>query len=345
MGNHQRRPSIHQLLKSFLDEVLCSSIQRRSGLVQQEDGRVRQDSASDANPLLLATSHVLDCAHLCLEPLWELLLVVQCIPDVGSPASILDFLRAGLVLAADDDVVPNGQGYEVRLLGYSSNLGSQPLRIVLADVFAIQLDGAPGNVIEALEQFEDCAFPTTCLADDADDLPRSHLEGGSVQYIATSPPRVGEGDVVEDDVTFGLLSRPLPCTAIDRRFGCDDVVGFGKLGAFGLHVKVVVIRTLDLFVDFARVMYHGAGLTLSESALPHQVTHQRELRNLRSLSDNLGGWLQKVTHSITSSLCPLRNPHHIFEDLRFSGTTDEALVQRGVLRPQRIAEGVVVSGG
>ena len=55
MSDHYRGSSFHGAVKSLLDNLLTALIQSRSGLVQDQDTRVLNESPSDCNPLLLAS--------------------------------------------------------------------------------------------------------------------------------------------------------------------------------------------------------------------------------------------------------------------------------------------------
>jgi hypothetical protein len=49
--DHEHGAVLHQALECFLDQPLALGIQRRRGLVQQQDGRVPQQRAGDRQPL------------------------------------------------------------------------------------------------------------------------------------------------------------------------------------------------------------------------------------------------------------------------------------------------------
>jgi hypothetical protein len=55
MGNRHHRPSAHQALERVADHLLGFDIERRGGLIQQQDRRVLQKGAPDGNALPLAT--------------------------------------------------------------------------------------------------------------------------------------------------------------------------------------------------------------------------------------------------------------------------------------------------
>mmetsp|Transcript_67784 Transcript_67784/g.182475 ORF Transcript_67784/g.182475 Transcript_67784/m.182475 type:complete len:264 (+) Transcript_67784:87-878(+) len=137
MRNHYRGPALHQLLQSFLNQVLRRLIQRRRRLIEQQNGGVCEDGPRNADPLFLSARDVLDCAHLRLQAFRKFRSVAQGVPDVRGPARVLDLLSAGLVLAPDADVVPDSHRDEVWLLRDSRNLGPKPLRVQVLHVIAI----------------------------------------------------------------------------------------------------------------------------------------------------------------------------------------------------------------
>ena len=58
MGDHDRRPVTHQVLKRFLHQSLRLRIESGSRLIQDQDRRVLQDGPGDADPLPLTTGEL-----------------------------------------------------------------------------------------------------------------------------------------------------------------------------------------------------------------------------------------------------------------------------------------------
>ena len=56
MRNHHRRPLLHQLVERRLHERLRCRIERRCGLIEDEDRRILADRACDGDALLLSAA-------------------------------------------------------------------------------------------------------------------------------------------------------------------------------------------------------------------------------------------------------------------------------------------------
>mmetsp|Transcript_100911 Transcript_100911/g.308528 ORF Transcript_100911/g.308528 Transcript_100911/m.308528 type:complete len:462 (-) Transcript_100911:983-2368(-) len=339
--NDERGPALHQVLERLLHHVLRDLVERRSRLVQQQDRRIRQDGTRDADALLFAASDVLDRTHLRLQALGELRLVAQGVPDIRGAAGRLDVRPAGLVLAADADVVADSKGYQVGLLGHSRDLRPQPLRVEVADVPPVEPDAACADVVEPLQQAEERALPTSGLAHDANDLPRRHLERHALEHAA-APARVLEEDVLEEDVPLGAGGGDVAAIRVDLGPQRDQVVRLRQLGALVLRVDPIVVRALDFARDLVRVLHEGARLALVHDALVDQVAHHSELRDGRGRVQDLPRGIDQLRDGRHPLVPPLQVPHGLLEQLRFSRPPHETLVQRGVLGAQRVPEGLVV---
>src|SRR6188768_1825368 len=105
MRDHERRSIAHELDERLLDATLGFVVERRSGFVEDQDGRVLEQRARNRHTLLLPSRQLRAAlAHLGVEALRQL---GREFVDVGS-------LRRGLhglgirVLDAERDVVANG---------------------------------------------------------------------------------------------------------------------------------------------------------------------------------------------------------------------------------------------
>mmetsp|Transcript_30314 Transcript_30314/g.76526 ORF Transcript_30314/g.76526 Transcript_30314/m.76526 type:complete len:397 (+) Transcript_30314:508-1698(+) len=342
MRNHYRGPALHQLLQSFLNQVFRRLIQRRRRLIEQQDRGVCEDGPRNTDPLLLSARNVLDCAHLRLQAFRKFRFVAQGIPDVRGPARILDLLGAGLVLAPDADVVPDGHRDEVWLLRDSRNLGPKPLRIQVLHVVAIYANGASIHIVEPLQQTKDSALSAACFTNDANDLPGRHLKRGTLQDFAAFAVRILKGHTIEHNVS--------PCTAfgdqsnigIDARPERDEIVRFRELRTLLLCGDPIVVRTLDLPVDLMRVVHHRPCLALAEPSLLHEVADNSKLRDLRALVHNLGRRIYELRDCGHTLVAALKIQHGLLEYPCLFRPTNKALIQRCILGPQRKAESFVV---
>ena len=92
MRNDERRAIARQLRKRRLDAPLGVGIERRGGLIQNQDRRILQDRARDRDALpLAAREQRAAIAHQGVEPLRQL---VGKLHHVGGSRRILDRLRA-----------------------------------------------------------------------------------------------------------------------------------------------------------------------------------------------------------------------------------------------------------
>ena len=123
VGDDEGGAALLQLLQRLLDEVLALAVERRGGLVEDEDAGVAEDGAGDRDALALAAAE-LDAA-LADDGVVGVGEFADKPVGVGGPGGGLDLGVAG-VGAAVADVVGDAGGEEDRLLRDHADLLAQP---------------------------------------------------------------------------------------------------------------------------------------------------------------------------------------------------------------------------
>ena len=117
----------------------------------------------------------------------------------ASWAACFNFVLGGIRLA-EGDILANRGGEQGRLLQHHARSGcAANCRVDAADIHPIDGDASGGGVVEAGDQVDHGGFPGTGRAEQGDDLVGLGFEGDILQYVAV--PSIGEGDVLETDVT------------------------------------------------------------------------------------------------------------------------------------------------
>ena len=122
MGDDNRGAPLHQLVQATLNFAFCLGVQRRSGLVQDEQGSIFQNCARNSDALLLATRE--------LQPA----LTNSGVVAVGEAAN--EVVGIGLFGRSDDfligsvgfavgDVLPNSTGEQRGVLEHDGGAGAQ----------------------------------------------------------------------------------------------------------------------------------------------------------------------------------------------------------------------------
>ncbi len=154
--DHEARPALHEAKHGLLDVQLRARVHAAGGLVQDEDGGIRQDGAGDGQelPLALAQASAFLGEHrvvAVVEPEDEGLRVrgARRRHDLG--------VRGGEPAVAD--VLPDRLGEEVGILQHDAERGAQSVAGKEADVLAVEGDGAGVDVVEPGEEVDDGGLP------------------------------------------------------------------------------------------------------------------------------------------------------------------------------------------
>src|ERR1700682_5953409 len=158
---------LHEAFECLHHQPLRLGIERRGGLVEDEDGRVADDRARDADALPLATGErlasfaqqgVVTLGHPDDEPVrvrelrgLENLFIAGVGPPVG-------------------DVLPQRGAKQDRVLQHESDLRAQALEHVVADVYSVDQDPPRGRIVESRYQTDDRGFSCSRGASNPDEL-------------------------------------------------------------------------------------------------------------------------------------------------------------------------------
>ena len=236
MGDDQRRAVGRDGVQGILDLPLGAGIERRGGLVEEQDGRSFKDGAGDGDALFLAARKLE--AALADRRLVAVGQAHDEIVDAGQPRRFLHLRRARRRVAVGD-VVIDGVVEQHGVLGDHADGGAQGLLRHLADVLAVDEHAARIDVVEAEQDARDRRLARAAGADDGQGLAGGHRERDAFEH--RTPGIVAEGDVFEFHPAAGDADRS----------GVRRVADLGRLAEKREHGLHVGERALDLAVDEA----------------------------------------------------------------------------------------------
>ena len=184
MGDHQRGATHLDAVQLGLDGAFGLGIQRRGGLVEDQDARVLEDRPGDGHPLLLATGELQ--AALAHRGLVTVRQAFDEAVDVRGACGGLDLFprRLGAAVA---DVVVDAVVEQHRVLRNDADGAAQRGLGQLAQVVAVDGDAPLADVIEAVQQARQGGFARTRMADHRHGAAGGNLEVHAVQDL---PARV-----------------------------------------------------------------------------------------------------------------------------------------------------------
>jgi len=216
-----RRAAADERLQRRLHELLALSVERGSGLVEEEDARVVDDGARDRDALLLPAAHLpaaLSALRLVLvgEPADEAVRV--------RGAARLPHLLLGCVVLAVPHVLEDRDREEHWLLRDQLDLLPQPLDVQLPNVHAVDPHRPPRRVVEAQDQLHDRALPAPGTPHQRDGLPGCDVEVEVSEHGVVLARRVGERDVLQRDVALDRCwLEAVGAVDVDGGDAVDDV--------------------------------------------------------------------------------------------------------------------------
>ena len=123
--------------------------------------------------------------------------------DVGLAGRLHDLLHARLPTVIPVlDVVRNAPVKQDRLLRHNPNLGAHVGHVDALDALALHLQRPAVEVVEALNQLDDCRLAAARLADQGDALACLDVQGHAVEHSDIGPRRVVELAVGQLDVAL-----------------------------------------------------------------------------------------------------------------------------------------------
>src|SRR6266478_8543133 len=167
VSNGDHGAPLHEAFECLHQQPLRLGIERRSGLVEDEDGRVADDRARDADALPLAAGER-------LASFAQQSVVTLGHPD-DEPVRIrelrgLDNLFLAAVGPPVSDVLPHRGAKQDRVLQHESDLRAQALELVVANVYSVDEDPPRGRIVESRHQTDDRGFSCSRGARNPDEL-------------------------------------------------------------------------------------------------------------------------------------------------------------------------------
>ena len=190
------------LEETGLDLLFGVAIERRGGLVEEEDTGPFEERAGDGDALFLAARELQP--SLADHSLIAFRQARDEVVDLRHAGRFLDLLAAGLRPAVAD-VIEDRVVEQDGVLRDDADGRTQAVLGHLADVLTVDLDIAGIQVVEAEQQPADGGFAGAGMTDDGDRPSGRHVEGDALQ---DRPPLiVTEADILEGDAGPGNVER------------------------------------------------------------------------------------------------------------------------------------------
>ena len=180
------------------DPCVRSRVNGAGGVVQDQNFRLFQKSAGDAQALLLAAGYI---GSALLDPgVISIRKTVDELIRTGLAAGFLTFLQGGVFLSPAQ-VIQDGAGEEDIFLQNYGHLIPKGLKVIGADVFSSHADASCAHVVQAADQADQAGFAASRPADDADGLSRADVQLDVVQGFFPASVLIGEAHMVEIDAS------------------------------------------------------------------------------------------------------------------------------------------------
>ncbi len=199
VGDDQRRATLHQRPQGGVDALLDLHVDRRGGVVEDQDGGVDEQCSGDCDALPLPTrERVAALTYDCVVALCQLL---DELVSAGGLGGADDVVEAGTGTSVGD-VVSDRFGEQEGVVEHHADVVAQARQREVAHIVAV--DGHPSavDVVEAGEQASNGGLARSGGSHDRDRLARSQMEVEVAEHGYAR--RVREGDVVEVDVALAV---------------------------------------------------------------------------------------------------------------------------------------------
>ena len=178
VGYGDGRSVAHERLQRHLDVSLARRVERRRGLVENQDARVVQDDPGDREPLALSTGQpVAALPDNGVVPVWER---IDPVVDVCGSRGGLD-LSLGGVGPGVQQIAPQAGVEQVALLRHVPDHAGEGVQLDVADVHAVDLHCAFGRIVQPRNQVRDGGLTRTARTDERCELTGLNLEVHVVQ--------------------------------------------------------------------------------------------------------------------------------------------------------------------
>ena len=170
---------MHEVVEGFLHQVLTLGVERRGGLVEDEDGRVLEDGSGNAYALPLAAREF--AATVANVGVKSLLGCHDEVVGIGNARCLLHLLARG-VLHSKGDVVVERVVEENRLLVHVAHEGTKLCHAVVAQIHTVDGDAALVHVVESRQQVGNSCLSRATLPHECHRLATGDVDAHAVDY-------------------------------------------------------------------------------------------------------------------------------------------------------------------
>ncbi len=267
MGDDDGGAPFAQRLETRLDMLLGDVVHRRGRLVHDQHRRVLEERARNRQALALSAGKAhAPLAHLRIESPRQ---VFDELHGVSRPRGFDDRLPARRGERAVGDIGGHGVVEEHDLLADEGDVGAQGGQRELADVDAVEQDGARVGKVEARHQVHERALAAAGVADQGQGLTRLDADGNAGERRRVTGV-VGEADIAELETAAGAAD------------GARAVVRLGRLVDQREHAGRGREPLLQLCVDAGQALdgaeQHGHGGEEADEAADADLAGCRQVR-------------------------------------------------------------------
>ena len=287
VGNHEHRAALHEALERELDFAFGDGIDAGSGFVEDDEGRVLQERPGDGDALLFALAEA-DAffADISIELLGQ---GGDEIPGAGLPQGARDFVLGG-VFPGEKQVVTHGAFEEERVLRDMTDSGAQLGQRDIADIDAIEPEGAVAYIVAAHGEVGDGRFTGASMTDESGHLVRFDSEAESLEHRGTAG--VGEADALEVHLYRLIWKGAGALRLVHFELGVEHFKDAVAGGATSGEEVVESVQLRNGHVEHVGEQEEGDELAHGEVAgvAQHEVAADRDDAEKAHLGDEGGGW-------------------------------------------------------
>ena len=174
VGDDEGGAAFHDFVERQIDALLGHRIERAGGFVEDQDRRVLEQRAGDGEPLPLAAGE--QPAALADRRLQAAVVAVDEFERLRAGRGVADFGVGGVRLA-DAQVFRDRAVEQQRLLEHDADIAAQPDQPEIADIGAVDRDGARLRIERAIEQRQRRRLAAAGRPDQRDAVAGQRLEG------------------------------------------------------------------------------------------------------------------------------------------------------------------------
>ena len=293
VGDGDGGARLHQALQGFLHQAFALRVEGGGGFVQDEDGRVLQDGAGDADALALPAGQA--SAAVAYHRVVALLRLHDEIVGVGNLGRFDDLLH-GSVLHAEGDVVVEGVVEEDGFLVDVADEGAQAVDGDVLHVLAVDEQPAFGNVVVARHEVHQRGLARAGLPHQGDGLALGHGEVDVLQHGASLD--VAEADAAELDLVFKARQGQGDGGLLDGVLRLQDHVDAVHAGQADWHVVESLGKFLQR-VDDAVEHHH---IINKHRGVHRRVVRVEDERAAEPQDDDDDTRAQELAHGVCRAL-------------------------------------------